>query len=703
MNLFDLMVKITLDSDDYEKGLDDAGQKTESFASKLGSGLKNAAAVGAKALAAVSAAAATGVVAMTKAAIENYGEYEQLVGGVETLYGQKYKSAEEYAEKTGSSLAFAESVFEDYSEREKSVLENAANAYKTAGMSANEYMETVTGFAASLTSSLGQYEWQAGNYADMIVSDMADNANKMGSSLESIQNAYSGFAKQNYTMLDNLKLGYGGTKEEMERLLRDAEKLVGFTEGSLDISNFADIADAIHIIQEEMGITGTTALEAASTIQGSASSMKAAWQNLITGIADDTQDFDGLINNFVESVSAFGGNILPRISVAMGGIVNLVSGLAPQIIAAIPPLIEEILPQLISGIDSIVSSVIEVLPGLVTTIATVISEQADLLIQSGLDLLLMLGQSLLDNAPTLVDVVVNVINSLALWLVEYADVLLETGIQIITILATALTENLPVLIPVMVEAILLLVETLTSPDQISNLIDAAIAIIMALAEGLINALPALLEQAPVIIVNLVAALIENIPKLVSAAAELVIGLVTGIIESLPKIGEAAGKIITTLVTGVTNLQNKIREVGKNIVAGVWNGINEKITWFTNKVKGFFTGIVDGVKSALGIHSPSKVFAGIGEYMAAGLGQGWDSEFSSIKKDIANSMDFGVGTVGFEASAINASTSGLSEKLAQSLSVIGEGATIVVQSILDGKVIGENAYQYSRNKLKAYGG
>lgn len=672
MNVFDLLAVITLDTSEYEKKLGDAGGKTDSFASKLGSGLKNAAAVGTKALAAVSAAATTGVVALTKAAIENYGEYEQLVGGVETLFKQSSDAVMAYAE----------------------------NAYKTAGMSSNEYMETVTSFSASLLQSLGNDTGKAAEKADLAITDMADNANKMGSSMESIQNAYKGFAKQNYTMLDNLALGYGGTKEEMQRLLTDAEKLSGI---KYDISSYADIVDAIHVVQTEMGITGTTALEAASTIQGSASSMKASWQNLITGIADATQDFDGLVNNFVDSVSAFGSNILPRISVAMGGIVNLVSGLAPQIIAVIPTLIEEILPQLISGVDSLVNSVAEVLPGLVTTIATVISEQSGLLIQSGLDLLLMLGQSLVDNAPTLVDTVISVIESLALWLVEYADALLETGITIITTLATAITDSLPELIPVVVEAIMLLATTLTDPEQLANLIDAAIEIVMALADGLIEALPAFLEQAPVIIQNLVQAIIENVPKLIKAAYEIVQKLVKGVIENLPAIGKAAANIVTTLVKGVLNLTHKVVEVGANIVKGVWQGISEKITWFKNKVTGFFTGIVDGVKSALGIHSPSKVFAGIGEYMAAGLGQGWDSEFSSIRKDITDSMDFGIGTVGFEASAVNASAAGLSEKLAQSLSVIGEGATIVVQNILDGKVIGETSYQYSKNKLKAYGG
>lgn len=672
MNLFDLYAKITLDDSEYNKKIGEASKNTDGFASKLGSGLKKAASVGAKAMAAVSTVAASGVVALAKSAIESYAEYEQLVGGIETLFTDSFEG----------------------------VLENAANAYKTAGMSANEYMETVTSFSASLIQSLEGDTVAAANYADQAITDMSDNANKMGTDISMIQNAYQGFAKQNYTMLDNLKLGYGGTKEEMQRLLDDAEKLSGL---EFDISSFADITEAIHIIQTEMGITGTTAKEASSTISGSLSSMKSAWSNLITGIARDSLDFDILIDDFVSSVSTFGSNILPRISVALGGIVNLVTGLAPQIVAAIPPLIEQILPQAIAGVDSLVAALVGVLPGLVTTLATVLSEQSHLLIQSGLDLLLMLGQSLMENAPILVDTVVEVINALAMWLVEYADVLLETGITIITTLATALTNNLPTLIPVIVNAILLMTQTLTDPEHLSNLIDAAIEVIGALADGLLNALPILLEQAPIIITNLVTAIVENVPKLLQAAAEIIGKLVVGIVDLLPKIGEAAGKIVTTVVNGVINLRNKIKEVGSNIVSGVWNGISEKVSWFTSKVKGFFTGIVNGVKSALGIKSPSKVFAGIGGFMAEGLGEGWDNEYANIKKHIEGGLDFGTAKVGFESSAMGESASGLVEKLSQAFTVVGEGVTIVVQSVLDGKVIGETSYQYSKNKQKAYGG
>ena len=290
MNLLDLFVKIGVDNSDVDKGFSETSSKAESLAGKLKGGLATAAKVGAAAL----AAAATGVAALTKASIDQYAEYEQLVGGVDTLFKTASDKVQEYA----------------------------ANAYKTAGMSANEYMDTVTSFSASLLQSLGGDTDKAAQKADQAITDMADNANKMGTGMEMIQNAYQGFAKQNYTMLDNLKLGYGGTKEEMERLLADAEKLSG---QKFDISSYSDIVDAIHVVQTEMGITGTTAAEAASTIEGSGGSAKAAWANLITGIADDNADLDTLIGNFVSSVETAAGNIIPRVSAILGGISQLVN------------------------------------------------------------------------------------------------------------------------------------------------------------------------------------------------------------------------------------------------------------------------------------------------------------------------------------------------------------------------------------------
>lgn len=328
MDVFDLYAKIGLDKSEYESGLKDAKGSMSNLAKSVGDGLKTVAKVGAAAV----TAAATGVAALTKMSVEGYAEYEQLVGGVETLF----KTSQ------GAVMAYAE------------------NAYKTAGMSANEYMSTVTSFSASLIQSLGGDTAKAAEIGDMAITDMSDNANKMGTSMEMIQNAYNGFAKQNYTMLDNLKLGYGGTKEEMARLIADANKVkkANGEMADLSIDSFADVTEAIHIIQTEMGITGTTAREAASTIEGSLSMMKGAWQNLVVGMADENANMEVLIDNFVESVATAAKNLLPRIEQALIGIGKLITELAPVIAEALPVLIEAVLPSLLSAAVSLVTALV---------------------------------------------------------------------------------------------------------------------------------------------------------------------------------------------------------------------------------------------------------------------------------------------------------------------------------------------------------
>ena len=337
MDVFDLVAKIRLDSSEYESGIGKAKGSFSSLASSLKTGFSTMAKVGGAAI----AAGAAGVAALTKMGVEGFAQYEQLTGGVETLFKDSQGTVMRYAE----------------------------NAYKTAGMSANQYMETVTSFSASLIQSLDGDTAKAAEIGNMAITDMSDNANKMGTSIEMIQNAYQGFAKQNYTMLDNLKLGYGGTKEEMQRLLDDASKISGI---KYDISSFADVTEAIHVMQEEMGIAGTTAAEAATTIEGSIGMMKAAWQNLVVGMADENANMEVLIGNFVESTATAAQNILPRISQALAGIGEVITGLAPVIAQALPVLVETVLPSLLAAgvslVTSIVQGVVAALPALYTAL-----------------------------------------------------------------------------------------------------------------------------------------------------------------------------------------------------------------------------------------------------------------------------------------------------------------------------------------------
>ena len=464
-----------------KSGFDDAGQGALKFgdllkANVLGdfitSGLKTVA----------GAVKQLGSVFLTvgKEALDSYADYEQLVGGVETLFKDSSGIVENYAN----------------------------NAYKTAGLSANDYMETVTSFSASLLQSLDGDTAKVAEVSNMAVTDMADNANKMGTDMSSIQNAYQGFAKQNYTMLDNLKLGYGGTKSEMERLLSDAQKISGV---KYDISNLNDVYQAIHVVQGELGITGTTAKEASTTIQGSVSAMKSAWQNMLTGIADDNADFDGLINNLVDSIVTAGENILPRVETIIDGVIELVMSTTEIIIDDLPQIIETgrgMISGLLQGIQ-------EMLPELASSAFLIIQE---------------LVTSLLESLPQL----------------------LQMGIDLLTELINGISQTLPQLIPVMVEAVAGIAETLI--DNIDTIVDAGINLIIGLADGLIAALPKLIERAPVIIDKLVTKLTDPdmIGRIIQAAGRLISELAIGLIQAIPKLLANIPQIINSIAKGLLN-------------------------------------------------------------------------------------------------------------------------------------------------------
>lgn len=339
MEIFKIFGTLALNGQDkFNKDIDNATGKGASFASKLKSGLTTAAKVGGAAIAAVG----TGMVWLSKQAIDSYGDYEQLVGGVDTLFKESSATVQGYAQ----------------------------NAYKTAGLSANEYMETVTSFSASLLQSLGNNTAAAAEMADLAITDMSDNANKMGTDMTAIQNAYNGFAKQNYTMLDNLKLGYGGTKEEMQRLIDDANALNAaqgrLTEYSID--SYADIVSAIHDVQTEMGITGTTSLEASTTIQGSLASMKSAWKNLLTGIADPDQDLGMLINNMVDSAGIALDNLVPLIVNLLPRIATALGTLGKKLTKELPGIIRTLLPALISGAIGLITGLVTEIPAILAAL-----------------------------------------------------------------------------------------------------------------------------------------------------------------------------------------------------------------------------------------------------------------------------------------------------------------------------------------------
>lgn len=520
---------------------------------KIGSAVNTAV----KASAAAVGAASAGVAALGTACINAYADYEQLVGGVETLFKDSADTIQTYAD----------------------------NAYKTAGLSANEYMETVTSFSASLLQSLDGDTEKAAAAADLAITDMADNANKMGTAMESIQYAYQGFAKQNYTMLDNLKLGYGGTKEEMQRLLADAEKLSGV---KYDLSSYADIVEAIHVIQTEMGITGTTAKEASTTIQGSVASMKAAWANLMVGMADDTQNFDMLLSNFIESIGTVADNLLPRIGVVIEGMGKLVAGLAPEIASALPTLTNELLPNLVElGVQSISALV----------------------------------QGIQENGDSLAAGALSIVGTLAEGIAELLPMVADTAASLAVSLADGLTESLPDIIPIAIETISTLVENLT--ENANTIIDAGIQIILALGEGLIAALPQLIETVPQIVINIANVINDNAPKLVDTALYLITRLAVGLVQAIPTLVANIPKIIEAIVAAFMAFQ--WLNLGKQLIDGVANGVKKAGESMATAAKNTFSKF----KSKLAGVEVASELKNIGKHIIDGIVSGIKSSLSNI--------------------------------------------------------------------------
>lgn len=520
---------------------------------KIGSAVNTAV----KASAAAVGAASAGVAALGTACINAYADYEQLVGGVETLFKDSADTIQTYAD----------------------------NAYKTAGLSANEYMETVTSFSASLLQSLDGDTEKAAAAADLAITDMADNANKMGTAMESIQNAYQGFAKQNYTMLDNLKLGYGGTKEEMQRLLADAEKLSGV---KYDLSSYADIVEAIHVIQTEMGITGTTAKEASTTIQGSVASMKAAWANLMVGMADDTQNFDMLLSNFIESIGTVADNLLPRIGIVIEGMGKLVAGLAPEIASALPTLTNELLPNLVElGVQSISALV----------------------------------QGIQENGDSLAAGALSIVGTLAEGIAELLPMVADTAASLVVSLADGLTESLPDIIPIAIETISTLVENLT--ENANTIIDAGIQIILALGEGLIAALPQLIETVPQIVINIANVINDNAPKLVDTALYLITRLAVGLVQAIPTLVANIPKIIEAIVAAFMAFQ--WLNLGKQLIDGVANGVKKAGESMATAAKNTFSKF----KSKLAGVEVASELKNIGKHIIDGIVGGIKNSLSRI--------------------------------------------------------------------------
>lgn len=454
--------------EDLGKEMDNGGQKALSFGDLVKSNLASEAIIGGvKLMASAIKEAAEALVDLSKQAIQGFAEQEQLIGGVDTLFKESSKQVQQYANE----------------------------AYKTAGLSANEYMETVTSFSASLLQSLGGDTAKAAAYADRAVTDMSDNANKMGTNMTSIQDAYQGFAKQNFSMLDNLKLGYSGTKSEMERLIADASAMTAEQE-KLNVAvdagdlSFGNIVNAISVVQEHLGIAGTTATEAATTIEGSAKAMKSAWQNLVTGMANENLDLSALIENFVESIQTFlDDNLIPRIQTMIPRMVEALTQLIGAMTPYIAPALQMLLPVIVQGIGALISGIVQALPAVVSAISEVI--------------------------PMIVDQLVTLLPQIT-----------ASGVEIIAALVSGIGENLPALIPAAVDAIIAVASTLVA--NVDKIILAAGDLLSGLIQGLIEAIPRLIYRLPEIIIAITSGLLKGVGSIIDVGVQLIRGLFEGI-------------------------------------------------------------------------------------------------------------------------------------------------------------------------------
>lgn len=559
-------------SNDFNKlseNIDNAGDSTLKFGDLVKANLlSEAIKTGIQGLVSSFKALGSAMVNVGKQAVESFAEYEQLVGGVETLFEDSASTVENYAN----------------------------NAYKTAGLSANEYMSTVTSFSASLLQSLGGDTEEAAKYADMAITDMADNANKMGTSMESIQNAYQGFAKQNYTMLDNLKLGYGGTKTEMERLLKDATAISGV---KYNINELSDVYEAIHVIQGELGITGTTAKEASKTISGSITAMSGSWQNLLTGIASGNENIGELVTNVVDSVLTVADNIMP--------------------------VIEQVVNSFIQILPTILNQIIEYLPQFLVM---------------GTNILMTLVNGFQTNMPQIISVVLQIVNAIVTTLITNLPQILKMGIEILVQLIKGIAQAIPDLIPQIVDVVIAIVNTLV--DNLPMIIMAGVDLLLALALGLIDAIPQLLKKLPEIITKIVEALTkpEMLAKIIKGALQLIIALAGGLIKAIPTLIAAVPTLITNLLTSLkeTITTTNWAELGKNVLNGILNGLINFGTVVKDTVKKVGKKITSEIKSFFGIKSPSRLMEKeVGKFLPQGIAQGFEKEIPHTIDAVENSL------------------------------------------------------------------
>lgn len=570
-------IKDTTNTAKEESGkIEKAVNKTGEIASKVG----KAAIIGAT-------AAATAIGTITKFAIQHYAEYEQLVGGVETLFGAQGLSLKKYAQSIGQTVEQARGKYDQLIQAQTEVMNNAKVAYKTAGMSANDYMNTITSFAAALKQSTAN-ETEAAKVANQTVIDMADNANKMGTNMEDIQNAYQGFSKQNYTMLDNLKLGYGGTKSEMERLLQEAEKLTGI---HYDINNLSDVYNAIHEIQKNLGITGTTAKEAMKTIDGAMKMTKASWDNLLTGLADPKQAVGPLISEFAKSLGILAKNVTPKIKEVFDALPNALIQITPQLMN----MIIDLAPPLILAAINLVAGLIGALPGIISPIFSQLSS----LIGSGM--IDKIGQSISSNMPTLISKGLDMLLQFSQAVLTYLPVLVGMGMKLIFYLVQGLMSALPTLISKVPTIIANLADAFSNSAQ--TIFAWGVKIIAEIIKGLVMSIPSLIANIPKIIYAIFA--VWNAINWWNLGKGLINGIKNGITSMGGSLTSTAKNLFESLKNSVSNIFNNIKKViespifgAKTKVLAIIGELQNGVRVGFNFIKSHASSVWNGIKNAI---------------------------------------------------------------------------------------------------------
>jgi len=567
-----------------KSGADTAWNAISSMSGKAVGALKGVATVG---LAGVGTAVAA-LAGVGKSALDAYATYEQAVGGVDTLFKDASGTVQKYA----------------------------AEAYRTAGVSANEYMTQVTSFSASLISSLGGDTAKAAELGNTAMVDMSDNANKMGTDIETIQQTYQSLARGNYAMLDNLKLGYGGTKSEMERLIQDANKVkqANGEMGDLSIDKFSDVVQAIHIMQQQMGITGTTAKEAATTIEGSIGMMKAAWQNWLAELGKDNADINGLTTQLVDSVSTVIQNVGPRIAQIITGITAALPQLFSSLGSTLPALVMQILPPVLGALGQL---------------GTMLLTSATTWITTSLPQLLAQFQSWVTSTlPSFMQTGLTMITNLLQGIVQALPQIASTAVIVLTTLLDGLSAQLPQLIPIGINAVLNLVQGIL--NNLPQIIDSGLKLILGLAQGLINALPDLVGKVPILIGRLVGGIINRLPQILQAGVQLLGALANGFISSVPRLIGSIPGMVGQIMRGFTSVN--WGSVGLNIITGIATGIAGAAGRLVTAAVNAANNALNWVKRKLGIHSPSRVFRDqVGEMIGEGMAVGIDESASKVKK------------------------------------------------------------------------